>query len=134
MACCKGHHQLTASAPAPSARLFLGHLSRGGRGAARSNRSPGATRASPGASRAPLGLFQASLQLPASPEILRLLWLETRPSGRCPSLPVCPRPTPTSLCASVPLLCLEDVGPKPGTEGSPLRPGQSFADDVFVKS
>ena len=96
--------------------------------------SPGATRASPGASRAPSGLFQASLQLPASPEILRLLCLETRPSGRCPSLPVCPRPTPTSLCASVPLLCLEDVGPKPGTEGSPLRPGQSFADDVFVKS
>lgn len=99
VACCKDHHQLTASAPAQSAVL------EGGQGSCTQKQGPWSHACEPRCQPAPLGPSQASLQLPALPEILRLPWLETCPSGHCPSLPVCPCPRPLfALC-----LCLSSA-------------------------
>lgn len=124
VACCKGHHQLTAFAPAPSARLFLGHLSRGGRGAARSNRSPGATHVRAqvpaglprGCSR-PLSSFQHRQKSSGS------LGGRHAPLASAPACPCALVPTPSSLAP----LCLSSAwrmwGLNPGLRGPPYVPG-----------
>ena len=116
VACCKGHHQLTASAPAQSAVLEEGagelHAETGAmEPRVRAQVPAGSLGAIPGLSPAS-GVArnpQASLAGGVA------LWSLPQPA-HVPSSP------PPLRFVSLPLLCLEDTAPNHGTEGSTLRP------------